>query len=106
MLGIGLVIGREEEEEEGNFSFHIQRGIETERLLAARVDTADEEISTWLHYDLVTISLSLSLSVSVSISVPSVKFELASLTGERISSSVQDFLFVISIRIYGSGVCH
>ena len=105
MLGIGLVIGREEEEEEGNFSFHIQRGIETERLLAARVDTADEEISTWLHYDLVTISLSLSLSVSVSISVPSVKFELASLTGERISSSVQDFLFVISIRIYGS-VCH
>ena len=101
------MIGREEEEEEGNFSFHIQRGIETERLLAARVDTADEEISTWLHYDLVTIylSLSLSLSLSVSISVPSVKFELASLTGERISSSVQDFLFVISIRIYGS-VCH
>lgn len=34
-------------------------------LLAARVDTADEEISTWLHYDLVTISLSLSLSVCI-----------------------------------------
>lgn len=40
-----------------------------------------------------------SLSLSLSVSVPSVKFELASLTGERISSSVQDFLFIISIRI-------